>query len=343
MSIEKLKLAKNASIQEALKIIGSERVRIALVVENDKFLGVISDSNIRRALLNGKKLEDSIETIYTKNSLTIKENTSKEELLKLASQTDIYDFPVLNSENEVIAIKSIASILKEKSFENEVVLMVGGLGSRLGELTKNTPKPMLKIGKKPILENIVLNFKEQGFKKFIFCVNYKKEVICDYFQEGRGWGVEISYVKEKQKLGTAGALSLIRDMKNSFIVMNGDILTKLDFDQLVQEHKKSKAVMSVVLREFEHQIPYGVVKISNNDIKDIEEKPMQKFLVSAGIYVLEPEVLKYIKKDVYLDMPNLIKRLLDKKLKINSYILQDYWIDIGRLEEYEKAIIDANN
>ncbi|EAI4440788.1 TPA: nucleotidyltransferase family protein [Campylobacter lari] len=343
MSIEKLKLAKNASIQEALKIIGSERVRIALVVENDKFLGVISDSNIRRALLNGKKLEDSIETIYTKNSLTIKENTSKEELLKLASQTDIYDFPVLNSENEVIAIKSIASILKEKSFENEVVLMVGGLGSRLGELTKNTPKPMLKIGKKPILENIVLNFKEQGFKKFIFCVNYKKEVICDYFQEGKSWGVEISYIKEKQKLGTAGALSLVKDMKKSFIVMNGDILTKLDFDQLIQEHKKSKAVMSVVLREFEQQIPYGVVKISNNDIKDIEEKPMQKFLVSAGIYVLEPEVLKYIKKDVYLDMPNLIKRLLDKKLKINSYILQDYWIDIGRLEEYEKAIIDANN
>lgn len=343
MSIEKLKLAKNASIQEALKIIGSERVRIALVVENDKFLGVISDSNIRRALLNGKKLEDSIETIYTKNSLTIKENTSKEELLKLASQTDIYDFPVLNSENEVIAIKSIASILKEKSFENEVVLMVGGLGSRLGELTKNTPKPMLKIGKKPILENIVLNFKEQGFKKFIFCVNYKKEVICDYFQEGKSWGVEISYIKEKQKLGTAGALSLVKDMKKSFIVMNGDILTKLDFDQLIQEHKKSKAVMSVVLREFEQQIPYGVVKISNNDIKDIEEKPMQKFLVSAGIYVLEPEVLKYIKKDMYLDMPNLIKRLLDKKLKINSYILQDYWIDIGRLEEYEKAIIDANN
>ncbi|MCR8708720.1 nucleotidyltransferase family protein [Campylobacter sp. RM5063] len=340
MSIEKLKLAKNASIQEALKIIGSERVRIALVVENDKFLGVISDSNIRRALLNGKKLEDSIETIYTKNSLTIKENTSKEELLKLASQTDIYDFPVLNSENEVIAIKSIASILKEKSFENEVVLMVGGLGSRLGELTKNTPKPMLKIGKKPILENIVLNFKEQGFKKFIFCVNYKKEVICDYFQEGKSWGVEISYIKEKQKLGTAGALSLVKDMKKSFIVMNGDILTKLDFDQLIQEHKKSKAVMSVVLREFKHQIPYGIVKISNNDIKDIEEKPIQKFLVSAGIYVLEPEVLKYIKKDVYLDMPNLIKRLLDKKLKINSYILQDYWIDIGRLEEYEKAIVD---
>lgn len=343
MSIEKLKLTKNASIQEALKIIGSERVRIALVIENDQFLGVISDSNIRRALLNGKKLEDSIETIYTKNSLTIKENTSKEELLKLASQTDIYDFPVLNDENEVIAIKSIASILKEKSFENEVVLMVGGLGSRLGELTKNTPKPMLKIGKKPILENIILNFKEQGFQKFIFCVNYKKEVICDYFQEGKSWGVEISYIKEKQKLGTAGALSLIKDMKNSFIVMNGDILTKLDFDQLIQEHKKSKAVMSVVLREFEHQIPYGVVRISNNDIKDIEEKPMQKFLVSAGIYVLEPEVLKYIKKDVYLDMPNLIKRLLDKKIKINSYILQDYWIDIGRLEEYEKAIIDANN
>ncbi|AJC91239.1 glucosamine-1-P guanylyltransferase [Campylobacter subantarcticus] len=340
MSIDKLKLAKNASIQEALKIIGNERVRIALVVENNKFLGVISDSNIRRALLNSKKLEDSIETIYTKNSLTIKENTSKEELLKLASQTDIYDFPVLNDNNEVIAIKSIASVLKEKSFENEVVLMVGGLGSRLGELTKDTPKPMLKVGKKPILENIVLNFKEQGFKKFIFCVNYKKEVICDYFQDGKNLGVEITYIKEKQKLGTAGALSLVQDIKNTFIVMNGDILTKLDFEKLIKEHKKSKAVMSVVLREFEHQIPYGVVKVFNQYIEDIEEKPVQKFLVSAGIYVLEPEVLKYIDKNTYFDMPNLIKSLLGQKLKINSYLLEDYWIDIGRLEEYEKAMVD---
>ncbi|QOR00882.1 nucleotidyltransferase family protein [Campylobacter sp. 2014D-0216] len=340
MSIDKLKLAKNASIQEALKIIGNERVRIALVVENNKFLGVISDSNIRRALLNGQKLEDSIETIYTKNSLTIKENTSKEYLLKLASQTDIYDFPVLNDNNEVIAIKSIASVLKEKSFENEVVLMVGGLGSRLGELTKDTPKPMLKVGKKPILENIVLNFKEQGFKKFIFCVNYKKEVICDYFQDGKNLGVEITYIKEKQKLGTAGALSLVQDIKNTFIVMNGDILTKLDFEKLIKEHKKSKAVMSVVLREFEHQIPYGVVKVFNQYIEDIEEKPVQKFLVSAGIYVLEPEVLKYIDKNTYFDMPNLIKSLLGQKLKINSYLLEDYWIDIGRLEEYEKAIVD---
>ncbi|WP_139452892.1 nucleotidyltransferase family protein [Campylobacter armoricus] len=340
MSIERLKLTKNASIQEALKVIGNERVRIALVVENNKFLGVISDSNIRRALLSGGNLSDSIEAIYTKNSLTIKESTSKEELLKLASQTDIYDFPVLNDKNEVIAIKSIASILKEKSFENEVVLMVGGLGSRLGELTKNTPKPMLKVGKKPILENIVLNFKKQGFKKFIFCVNYKKEVICDYFQNGKNLGIEISYIKEKQKLGTAGALSLIKDMKDSFIVMNGDILTKLDFEQLIKEHKKSKAMMSVVLREFEFQIPYGVVKISNNIIKDIKEKPVQNFLVSAGIYVLEPQVLKYIEKNAYLDMPNLIKLLLDKKLKINSYVLQDYWIDIGRLEEYEKAVVD---
>ncbi|CAM4192476.1 nucleotidyltransferase family protein [Campylobacter armoricus] len=340
MSIERLKLTKNASIQEALKVIGNERVRIALVVENNKFLGVISDSNIRRALLSGGNLSDSIEAIYTKNSLTIKESTSKEELLKLASQTDIYDFPVLNDKNEVIAIKSIASILKEKSFENEVVLMVGGLGSRLGELTKNTPKPMLKVGKKPILENIVLNFKKQGFKKFIFCVNYKKEVICDYFQNGKNLGIEISYIKEKQKLGTAGALSLIKDMKDSFVVMNGDILTKLDFEQLIKEHKKSKAMMSVVLREFEFQIPYGVVKISNNIIKDIKEKPVQNFLVSAGIYVLEPQVLKYIEKNAYLDMPNLIKLLLDKKLKINSYVLQDYWIDIGRLEEYEKAVVD---
>lgn len=215
--------------------------------------------------------------------------------------------------------------------------MAGGLGSRLKELTKDTPKPMLKVGKKPILESIVQRLKNQNFENFIFCVNYKKQIIEDYFQKGQKFGVKISYIKERKKLGTAGALSLIKqEFKESFIVMNADILTELDFNDLLKAHKKSKALMSVCVREFEQQIPYGVITQKQGFIENIEEKPTQKFLVSAGIYVLENEILNLIAKNEYLDMPELIKLALQKG-KVNTYIINDYWIDIGRPDEFLKA------
>lgn len=165
MDINKLKLTPDSSIKEALKIVGQERVRLGIIVDKkDKFLGVISDSNIRKALISGKTLKDSIKDIYTKNPITIKENTSKEQLLKLSSKTDIYDFPVLDEKGQILSIKSISSLLKANP--NSIIIMAGGLGSRLKELTKDTPKPMLKVGKKPILESIVQRLKNQNFGKF---------------------------------------------------------------------------------------------------------------------------------------------------------------------------------
>ncbi|HHD0454817.1 TPA: nucleotidyltransferase family protein [Campylobacter coli] len=338
MDINKLKLTPDSSIEEALKIVGKERVRLGIIVDKkDKFLGVISDSNIRKALIKGKNLQSKIKDIYTKNPITIKENTSKNELLKLSAKTDIYDFPVLNDKKEVISIKSISSLLNHQVNSNFVIIMAGGLGTRLKELTKNTPKPMLKVGKKPILENIVQRLKEQNFENFIFCVNYKKQIIEDYFKKGKDFGIKISYIKERKKLGTAGALSLIKqDFKESFIVMNADILTELDFNELLKAHKNSKALMSVCVREFEQQIPFGVIEQNKGFITNITEKPVQKFLVSAGIYVCEPEILKLLNKNEYLDMPELIKLAMQKG-KINIYLIHDYWIDIGRLDEFVKA------
>lgn len=247
MDINKLKLTPDSSIEEALKVVGKERVRLGIIVDKkDKFLGVISDSNIRKALIKGKNLQSKIKDIYTKNPITIKENTSKNELLKLSAKTDIYDFPVLNDKKEIISIKSISSLLNRQVNSNFVIIMAGGLGTRLKELTKDTPKPMLKVGKKPILESIVQKLKEQNFENFIFCVNYKKQIIEDYFKKGKNFGVKIFYIKERKKLGTAGALSLIKqDFKESFIVMNADILTELNFNELLKAHKDSKALMSV--------------------------------------------------------------------------------------------------
>ncbi|MCX2683726.1 nucleotidyltransferase family protein [Campylobacter sp. MIT 21-1685] len=338
MDINKLKLTPNSSIKEALKIIGSERVRLGIVVDSkSKLLGVLSDSNIRKALINGKNLQSSIEGIYTRNPVTIKENTKKEELLKLSAKNDIYDFPVLNEKNEVIAIKSISSLLSPIKHPNRIILIAGGLGTRLKELTKDTPKPMLKVGKKPILESIVQNFAKQNFDNFIFCVNYKKQIIEQYFKKGQEFGVQIRYIKERKKLGTAGALSLIKEnFKESFIVMNADILTELDFSELLNAHKKSKALMTVCIREYEQQIPYGVITKKQAFIDTIEEKPIQKFLVSAGIYVCQPEILKLLKTNEYLDMPQLIQKVLQQG-KVNTYMIKNYWIDIGRMEEFQRA------
>ncbi|MCR6572386.1 nucleotidyltransferase family protein [Campylobacter insulaenigrae] len=338
MNINNLKLTENSSIKQALQTIGKLRVRLALVVdENDNFLGVISDSNIRKALINDYKLEDSIKKIYTKNPVVVQEDCDEKTLLNLSAKYDIYDFPVLDKNKKVIAIKSIASMLHKEKNKNNVILMAGGLGTRLKELTKNTPKPMLKVGNKPILESIITKFKEQNFENFIFCVNYKKQVIEKYFKNGDKFDVNIKYIKEKKRLGTAGALSLIKDeFKDSFIVMNADILTELDFNKLLKAHKKSKALMSVCLREFIYQNPYGVVELSKNYIKDIKEKPVQKFLVSAGIYVCEPYVLKFLRENEYLDMPDFIK-LLMKENKINTFLIDDYWIDIGQIDEFKKA------
>ncbi|EIU9967814.1 nucleotidyltransferase family protein [Campylobacter coli] len=338
MDINKLKLTPDSSIEEALKVVGQERVRLGIIVDKkDNFLGVISDSNIRKALIKGKNLQSKIKDIYTKNPITIKENTSKNELLKLSAKTDIYDFPVLNDKKEVISIKSISSLLNRQVNSNFVIIMAGGLGTRLKELTKDTPKPMLKVGKKPILESIVQRLKEQNFENFIFCVNYKKQIIEDYFKKGKDFGVKISYIKERKKLGTAGALSLIKqDFKESFIVMNADILTELDFNELLKVHKDSKALMSVCVREFKQQIPFGVIEQNKGFITNITEKPVQKFLVSAGIYVCEPEILELLNKNEYLDMPELIKLVMQKD-RVNTYLIHDYWIDIGRLDEFVKA------
>lgn len=338
MDINKLKLTPDSSIEEALKIVGKERVRLGIIVDKkDKFLGVISDSNIRKALIKGKNLQSKIKDIYTKNPITIKENTSKNELLKLSAKTDIYDFPVLNDKKEVISIKSISSLLNRQINSNFVIIMAGGLGTRLKELTKDTPKPMLKVGKKPILESIVQRLKEQNFENFIFCVNYKKQIIEDYFKKGKDFGIKISYIKERKKLGTAGALSLIKqDFKESFIVMNADILTELDFNDLLKAHKDAKALMSVCVREFEQQIPFGVIEQNKGFITNITEKPVQKFLVSAGIYVCAPEILELLNKNEYLDMPELIKLVMQKG-RVNTYLIHDYWIDIGRLDEFVKA------
>ena len=216
--------------------------------------------------------------------------------------------------------------------------MLGGLGTRLRPLTNEIPKPMLKVGNKPIVETIVDSFKQYGYKNFIFSVNYKKEVIQNYFQTGEAFGVYIDYVEEEKRMGTAGALSLIENRPvEPFFVMNGDLLTQVNFNQLMQFHVEQGAVATMCVREYEYQVPYGVIETNGTDLIAIKEKPIHRSFVNAGIYVLSPEVFEYIPHDMFYDMPTLFDALIAAGKKTSVFPIHEYWLDIGQVDDFQRA------
>jgi len=337
--MKQILVKENFSIKETLKVIDSGAIRLAVVVDkNNKVIGTISDGDIRRAILKGFNLNDSIKEIYFKNPILAKTNESSEAIIKKAIENKVYQIPVVNEKNYLIEIVDLATLLKNKKRKNLIILMAGGLGSRLKPLTNETPKPLLKVGDKPILETIINNFKNSGFENFLISVNYKKELIKDYFKDGSEFGVNIKYIDENKRLGTAGALSLLENKpKEPFFVMNGDLLTNIDFSKMLDFHieKNSVATMAVIERDF--QIPYGVIEINDLDITNIKEKPTYKFFINGGIYLLNSEVLKFIPKNQFFDMPTLFEKLIQINKKTLSFPIHEYWLDIGRIEEYQKA------
>lgn len=338
-NIQNIKLNKNSPIKEALRIIDNGAMQIALVVdENDKLLGTLTDGDIRRGLLRGLDLDSSIESIIFTTPTIAKISDTKEEILKIALAKKLHQIPIVDDSGKILGIQELEELIKPKYKTNKVVLMVGGLGTRLRPLTENTPKPMLKVGNKPILQTIVEKFVEYGYINITMCVNYKSHIIQDYFGDGSAFGANIEYVFENQRMGTAGALSLLHvKPTESFFVMNGDLLTNVNFEHLHDYHISNNAMGTMCVREYDFQVPYGVVNIENSKILSIEEKPVHKFFVSAGIYMLSPKVLEYIPQDEFYDMPTLFEKIINENKNAISFPLREYWLDIGRIEEYKKA------
>lgn len=338
-SIEKLELNQNATIKEALQIIDEAAMQIALIVdEKDKLLGTITDGDIRRGFLKGLNLDSSIESIIFKTPTIAKISDTKEEILKLALSKKLHQIPIIDNDGKIVGIQEIEELIKPKEKINKVILMVGGLGTRLRPLTENTPKPMLKVGNKPILQTIVEKFAEYGYINIVMCVNYKSHIIQDYFGDGSSFGVNIEYILEEQRMGTAGALSLLKEKPTEpFFVMNGDLLTNVNFEHLHDYHLSNNSMGTMCVREYDFQVPYGVVNIDGSHILSIEEKPIHKFFVSAGIYMLSPDVIEYIPENQFYDMPTLFEKIISEKQNAISFPLREYWLDIGRIEEYNKA------
>lgn len=338
-SIDKIRLKPSSSIREAMIAIDDGAMKIAVVVDDEnKLAGILTDGDIRRGLIDGMTLSDSIDTITKTNPIVCYVNDSKEDILAKSLGKKIYHLPVLDANMEVVGIEDVESLLESKPRTNKVVLMVGGLGSRLRPLTESTPKPMLKVGNKPILETIINNFKQYGFKDIILSVNYKADIVKEYFGDGKDFGVSIEYIHEEKRMGTAGALSLMRDkFDEPFFVMNGDLLTNVNFEHFLDFHYGNSSIATMAVREYEYQVPFGVVNQKAGEIISIVEKPKQSFYVNAGIYILNPEVLDMIENDIFYDMPTLFEDLIKNNKSPVSFPVHEYWLDIGQMNELKQA------
>lgn len=333
--MDKYLVTPNTTLKKTMAVIDASGKRLSVVVGKDnKFLGIISDGDIRRALLGDYGLDSPIQNIYQKEPLFLEKGKMPEDLLVLAKTRNISYVPVIDANGLFIELIDILSI----KHKNKVVIMAGGLGERLRPLTETTPKPLLKVGDKPILETIIGHLIKQKFDNFTLCVNYKAGMIMDYFGDGSRLGTNISYVAENKRLGTAGALSLIEEqLDEPIIVMNGDILTGLDFIAMLKNHITSQAVATVGVKQHEIQVPYGVVESEGEIISRLTEKPKHKFHINSGIYVINPELLQLVPKDTFFDMPTLIQQAMTNKDKVIKHNVNGYWLDIGSPEDYLKA------
>jgi NDP-sugar pyrophosphorylase family protein len=231
--------------------------------------------------------------------------------------------------------------LQPERRRNTVVVMAGGLGTRLDPLTKDLPKPLLKVGSKPILETILSNFRGYGFAEFFLSVNYKAEMVKSYFGDGTRWGIRIRYLEESVPLGTAGSLSLLPERPTlPLVVMNGDLVTQVNFQHMLDFHREHAAVATMGVREYDMQVPFGVVRLEESRIVAIEEKPVHRFFVNAGIYVLEPDALDYVPRGEYFDMTTLFERLAKEGMPTSAFPIREYWLDVGRPDDLERAQIE---
>jgi dTDP-glucose pyrophosphorylase len=321
-------------------VIDAGRERIAFVVdERGILLGTVTDGDIRRCLLRGDTLDGPISAAMHVGPVHAVEGQSqKKDLLDTLRRSGIRHLPIVDRDHQLLRVETIETMLVEGRRDNVVVLMAGGRGKRLYPLTEDVPKALVTVGDRPILETIMLRIANEGFRRFYLSVNYKAEMIEAHFGDGANFGVEIEYLREEQQLGTAGALSLLPQPPSApLLVMNCDVLTKIRFAQIFDFHAAQGAAATMAVREIDFQVPYGVVRLDEQLITSIDEKPTQRFFVNAGIYVLEPSALRLLPHAQPYDMPTLFQKLISEAKRCAAYPVSEYWIDVGQIADLKRA------
>lgn len=339
-------LFKDATIEDAIQTLDKEALGIVLVVDADqKLIGTITDGDVRRALIRRHPLTASVAEIMCSNPRTATREMSNAQLVDLMNQYKILQVPILDHLGRVIGLETLQDAIAKPRIDNPVFLMAGGFGTRLRPLTDTCPKPLLKIGEKPILEVILDSFLGAGFHRFFISTHYLPEMIQEHFGNGERWGASIMYVHEEEPLGTGGALGLLpkEQIDAAVVMMNGDLLTSLDYTNLLRFHQEHGGSATMCVREYDFQVPFGVVETEGHKVISMVEKPVHKIFVNAGIYVVSPELVHRVQQGCRVDMPTLLGQEIAEGRTVNSFPMHEYWLDIGRMDDFQRAQQDMQH
>jgi dTDP-glucose pyrophosphorylase/CBS domain-containing protein len=340
-------ISPKTPISKAIRVLDRAGTGVLLLCEKDGSLaGILTDGDIRRAILRKVSFDKPCLEIAGRDPLTASPGINQTEALRLMDKGRRYivnQLPVVDGNGRVVDLLLRRDIVKEDSLLLSAVVMAGGFGKRLSPLTDEVPKPMLPVGEKPLMQHIIDQLKQAGIGKVSISTHYQSEKIRDHFGDGQNFGIDIRYISEERPLGTAGALGLMDRSEEPLLVINGDILTRVDFRAMLDFHRKQEAYLTIGVRQYDLQVPYGVVESEGPIVLEIREKPQIQLFVNSGIYLLEPDIQNHIPAGEYLNMPDLIDRLLKKGQKVVNFPIVEYWLDIGRQEEYEKAQEDLTN
>lgn len=345
IDLQYLCIAPDRLIREAITCIDRNEKGIVLVVDAERrLIGTVTDGDIRRAILAGTDLDARIGDLLVHRGdspyptpITAPIDTSPADLLGLMQERRVRQMPLLDDDARVADLITLDDLLPDHSISLQAMIMAGGLGTRLRPLTETLPKPMLPVGDRPLMERTVAQMRQAGIRRVNVATHYLAEKIADHFGDGHDFGVEITYVTEERPLGTAGALALMQAPQETLLVINGDILTEVDFRTMLTFHQEHQATLTVGVRKYELSVPYGVVESNGVFVRGLKEKPSVNFFVNAGIYLLEPEAHQHIPSGQRFDMTDLIQRLLDNGKCIVSFPIIEYWLDIGQPADYARA------
>jgi len=336
--LTELIVRREDTLLTAMRRISENSREVALVVDGGQLVGIVTDGDIRRGLLAGLLLDAPVDKVMTTAYVHVGVEADRASVLDLMKARGIRHIPVVDRERRLVGIHFLEVLLGTADKPNTAVIMAGGEGRRLRPLTDRIPKPMVPVAGRPILERIVLHLVGFGVKRIHISVNYLAEVITDYFGDGARFGCSIDYLRESAPLGTGGALSLLRERpQHPLLVMNGDLVTQVDVTRLLEFHSRQEAVATLAARHYQVEIPFGVVTQRDNQLLELLEKPSPHYLVNAGIYVLEPELLPLVPADRFFPITSLFEMLLARKQRVAVYPIEEDWIDVGRREELSRA------
>lgn len=331
-------LPPSSTLSDAIASLNNSSAQIVLVAsETYQLLGTVTDGDIRRALLRGASFSSCITEVLVQDPLVSPPQMSREDAIRLMRINKIQHLPIVDAKRVILGIHLI-SAPDPPHKANTMIIMAGGVGKRLMPLTHNCPKPLLPVAGKPILQHIVERASTQGFTNFIISIRHLGHMIEDFFGDGSTFAVNIQYLREKEPLGTAGALTLLEETpESSIVVTNGDILSDVNYGDMLEFHNRYAAAATMAIRSYEWQHPYGVVNIDGIEIVGIEEKPTYQSHVNTGIYVLHPATINQLSKNKPMDMPSLFLSLQSNGHRIIAYPMHEPWLDIGRLSDYNEA------